>query len=558
MNFMRAMMIAVVLSVAVGCGSQRDAQSPLAFVPADTPYVIANLEGVPTRVSEPWFALLEPFHALYSRLLADVRNDTASRLGQETGGRLLPLLELLEGRLGAEGLEELGIARDGLIALYGVGTVPVLRAELRDEAAFRRAIEGIQDAAGASISVEEVAGQAYWRVPSRDVSVPELIFAVLSGHVVASLDFGPQGPPLAVLFGLQRPAHSLLASGELETLNAEYGLSPYGTLLIDTRRLAGLLRSPPGRDGVATGIGALLSPACQRELVTVAEALPRVVSGYHRLSSDRAVVRSVIELRSDLAAELEALAAPVPGLGDSSRHPLEFGIGVHPDKLAAFLGNRAAAVAAAPYRCEWLAGLNTDRAALRLAPFYMAAGWFRGFRLIVQELVWEGSEPEELEAALVLASPNPNGLIGLAQGFLPQLAGLDLRPGNEPQPVALGAFGAVLPAVARQPYIAVGEQAIGIAVGEKARAQLNDWLAATGTLPPPMLHVAYDGAVYGRLTDRLDAVAAAVGVKVAPPTSLQQGVDDAVDQLWRSVERVEFDVVATARGLEIREQWILK
>ena len=559
MNLSRTLALAILLSLTAACGSKPDEDSPLAFVPADTPYVLANLEGVPEKVSDPWFALQEPLNTAYGEFLATVRNDAANRPGPGSGERLLPLLELFDGKLSAQGFEAMGFRRDGLGALYGVGMVPVLRLELADEQAFRGLIAEIEQRRGEVIPVAEIDGQSYWRVASTEQHLPELVFAVVGKHLVVTLDFGAKGPPLPALLGLQRPEHSLLDSGELQSLNEEYGFTPYGTLLIDTRRLMGLLAGDAA-GSVLRGAGVQMAPACRRELAAVAEALPRLVSGYDDLSAERAQVRMVAELRPDLAAGLRPLAAPVPGLGGDERLPFDFGVGIHLDKLAEFLQARAAAVAAAPYRCPWLAPLNSGGNAQQLAPLYMAAGWFSGARLALSELRWEGREPEAIAGVLVVASPNPAALIGMAQGFLPQLAGLDLSPGSEPQPVDTGAWGAMLPAAAGQPYIAVGPQALGVAVGEGAPAQLTRRLAAAVPEVPPLLHIGYDGDQYGALLENLGAMAedAADTPPEARALARMQFFEDALREIWRGVDRVEFDVLVTERGLEIREQLTLK
>jgi hypothetical protein len=439
---------------------------------------------------------------------------------------------------------------------------PVLRVELADEQAFRGLIAELEQRRGEVIPSAEIDGQQYWRVASTEQHLPELVFAVVGKHLVVTLDFGAKGPPLAALLGLQRPQHSLLDSGELESLNEDYGFTPYGTLLIDTRRLLGLLGGDDGEGaaGVLNNAGVQMTPACRRELATAAEALPRLVSGYDELSAERAQVRMVAELRPDLAAGLRPLAAPVPGLGGDERLPFDFGVGIHLDKLAEFLQVRAAAVAAEPYRCPWLAQLNSGSNAQQLAPLYMAAGWFSGARLALSELQWQGREPEVIEGVLVLASPNPAALIGMAQGFLPQLAGLDLRPGSGPQALDPGALGAMFPAAAGQPYIAVGAQAIGVAVGADAPAQLSERLGAAAPEVPPLLHIGYDGAQYGALSGNFGAIAEDAAGAAPDRQALTQVrfFEDALAEIWRRVDRVEFDVFVTERGLEIREQLTLK
>src|SRR5690606_35427731 len=112
---------------------------------------------------------------------------------------------------------------------------------------------------------------------------------------------------------------------------------------------------------------------------------------------------------------------------------------------------------------EWLTSLNAGGNAQQLAPLYMAAGFVTGMRMTLSDVRWAGQMPESVSGALVAASPNPTGLVGMAQGFLPQLASLQLRPGGEPQQLDLGPMAALVPGQSA-PYIAMSEQGLGLAV----------------------------------------------------------------------------------------------
>ncbi|TAL04993.1 MAG: hypothetical protein EPO03_09415 [Porticoccaceae bacterium] len=580
MPITRSILLSLTLAAALtitGCG-RKDKDTPLAFVPADTAYVIADLKPVPDAVSKAWFDLLKPLNAALGESVTALRAELAAH-PDAAAEKLLAMMTLAEGRLSIEGIEKMGIRRDALAAVYGVNLLPVLRIELADPDAFRAFIADLEKQRGGPLPVAELDGHKYWRVELR-AGMPALVVAILDKHLVATLDAGAKGPPLAEQLGLKRPAHSLLDSGELAQINRDYGFGPHGTFLFDNKRLAGALLAGEGRDaGFASLLaarGKALSPACRRELAGFADAVPRVVGGYDKLEAKAMAMTSIVELRPDLLQGLLPIAAPVPGLGGAGDGKgIDFGFGAKLDKLAEFLQARATAINTTPYQCEWFAALNTGSGAFaqQLAGLYMAAGWFSGARIALTDLKWAGEKPEAVAATLVIASPNPAGLIGMAQGFVPQLAGLNLSPTAEPQPLDLGPLaGGALPAASRAAFIAVREGGIGIAIGADAKQSVLAHLTAEPAAPPPLTHIGYDGAVYSLLMRKLAAMtqslsAAARQAEAAAHPDSVPGPDvdkamipitTALNNLSAGIDRVASDVIVTERGMEIRQQMTLK
>ncbi|MFZ5653403.1 MAG: hypothetical protein ACOY42_03245 [Pseudomonadota bacterium] len=580
MKISRSLPLSLTLAAALaltGC-SRQDQDTPLAFVPADTAYVFASLEPIPAAVSEAWFDLLKPLNAALGESVAALRAELAAH-PDAAAEKLLAMMTLVEGRFSVEGMEKMGIRRDALAAIYGVNLLPVLRIELADPDAFLAFIADVEKRRGSSLPVMEIDGHQYWRVELQ-AGMPSLVIAIVDNHLVVTLDAGAEGPSLAEQLGLKRPEHSLLESGELAQINRDYGFGPHGTFMLDNRRLAGALVAGEGRDtgfdSLLAARGKTLSPACRRELAGFAGAVPRVVGGYEALEAKAMAVTSVVELRPDLLQGLLPIPAPVPGLGGAGQgEGIDFGFGAKLDKLAEFLQARATAINAAPYECEWFAALNIGSGTLarQLAGLHMAAGWFSGARVALTDLKWAGEKPEAIAAALVIGSPNPAGLIGMAQGFLPQLAGLNLSPSAEPQPLDLGPLaGGALPAVSRAAFIAVREGGIGIAIGSDAKQSVLTHLNAQPAALPPLLHIGYDGAIYSLLMHKLEettrslsAMARAAQAAAHPDSTPGPDVDKAtapvraaLNNLSAGMDRVAGDIVVTERGIEIRQQMTLK
>jgi hypothetical protein len=60
MNFRQLSITLLSAFLLVACGKKDDPDAPLAFVPADTPYVYANLEPAPEKTVEAWLRLIAP------------------------------------------------------------------------------------------------------------------------------------------------------------------------------------------------------------------------------------------------------------------------------------------------------------------------------------------------------------------------------------------------------------------------------------------------------------------------------------------------------------------
>src|SRR5690606_38192301 len=133
------------------------------------------------------------------------------------------------------------------------------------------------------------------------------------------------------------PDNSIADTGELGALAKKYGFTPYGLGLVDVRRIAGTFLDKPS--GVNESLLALmehdhseLSDVCRDEIRQVAALVPRLVTGYTEMTAERIRSNSVFELRSDIAAGLQTITAPVPGLGQP--HGGLFSFGVSFDLLA--------------------------------------------------------------------------------------------------------------------------------------------------------------------------------------------------------------------------------
>lgn len=553
-----------------------DPTLPLSFVPADSAYVFANFEPLPRAELDRWSALFDPIESGYRETMARARAHLAKEAkdgeSAEKVQRLLSVLELFDDKMSWDGWERVGFTRDLRMAFYGVDLLPVLRVELGDPDRLRAFIAEIETRAGETLPVAQLDGLDYWRF-APDADKPfALVMAIIDRHLVVAFDAGADVVPLPVLLGLQRPARSMVDSGELAALNAAEGFGPHGTFLADARRAAGSLLGSEGSDTwftrMAAAKGEAITPACRSEFAAIAATTPRLLGGYTAIEGGVIDSRTLLEMRGDLATAFAAITAPVPGLGrDDGSALMDIGFGIRLDKLAEFIQAQAAAINAAPYQCEALAKLNEGAREVgsQVAGLYMAAGWFTGLRTTLNGFDWPdgASQPTRIEGSLLVASPNPSALIGMLRGFVPQLADLNLVAGAAPQPLALGELGVPMAAQMPPTWAAMSDSALGLGFGEPGASLLSASLAQPPADPAPLLFASYSGRFYGDLNRRVEAMMKQVQSRAgdedaertdaAAMAHILEPMSSSVNELYAAFDRTSLWVMATTRGLEFRQ-----
>jgi hypothetical protein len=576
-------LIAVVLAVAVAAGAgwylwlrdgaQRPghvevelvvaADAPLAFVPADTPFVFANLAPPPAEMVEHWERQMAQMADAWSAQFEMMRETFGS---QGSDPRLTAVLDELEqilvGRSPREIGATLGIGFDAHAAIYGLGVVPVLRIELADPGALRDLVARLEAAAGEPLAQAEVDGQPYWLFGPGDGPFSG-VAAIVDRHLVASL--APRDDPAALrqVFGLDRPRQSLADSGELQALNRQFGYSPFFSGYLHSVRLLDAVTGPasPLERALLAAAEAekpVLDPTCAAEWRALAGAWPRWSIGYSQVGGQRIDTLSVLETRPTIAAALQKLRAPIPGLAaigpDVVAH---FGLGLRLGALPEVVSSFADAIRAEPWRCDSLAPLNemAAQAQQQIAnpALYATAPMVSAFHVALTELDLSDFDKPKFRGWLAFGSDNPAGLLGMGQMVAPQLATLQLSSDGTPQPLPANPAWPV-----DQPlHVAMGERALAISVGAGEERRLAAALAIDPARQP-LLSGGVDSRVYQMIGEQIGKAAAAAPGQT--PEQQARALRDAerMQRLYAAAfDRLDFRVEFTARGIEFSQQTLL-
>ncbi|HET9034204.1 MAG TPA: hypothetical protein VFN25_15025 [Dokdonella sp.] len=551
MSNYRSILLVIVL-LATACSRPPDENAPLAFVPSDTPFVMANSEPMPEANVEMWARQMQgvwpSMVGLYDDMLSkipDTSEPEAARFKQVTQA----ILDEIRQRDTPAKWAEVGFSAKSLGALYGVGMIPVLRVELGDPDKFRAMVARVEAKAGAKLGTSHVDDQPVWTLRTGKA---EGLMAIEDQHLVIA--FLPDNADNALrrrVLGLDRPKKSLAETGGLDNLNKAEGYLPFGSGWIDFTRLVALIDTDPGYSAIAQMAADTpknLDATCRSEYTALAARAPRIVLGYTRLEGRHMTFSGRLDLDTKLAQAFVKLSSPPPGSAAPSSALYDISLSLPVLKIKDFLIERSNAIVDAPFQCPALASLNevATKAKLRLRQFVPPPlSDFTGLRLMVNRLdIPENGNPD-VSAAVLIGSSNPMGMIGMAQLVAPTLRDFKLALDGKPVDLPAGIFpnqAGYAPAM----QVAASESAVVIGIG--ADIDLAAFISADTATDGQLMRAVYSGKFYDMLDSMLTRFSAMMPENQRA-TIEQQKTLNALYARW--IDRIEVRVNATAKGIEM-------
>jgi hypothetical protein len=371
-------------------------------------------------------------------------------------------------------------------------------------------------------------------------------------------------PQLRQLLGLTLPDKSIAATSILADLAKKYRYTGHylgyfdtgnfaETLLDELSELNSTVLARSGFDSRA------LSETCKQDIRQLAGVAPRVVFGYEEIGEELVSGNVVVELREDLTAALQSVAAVVPGLGAEQDGLLSFGLSANLPKWREFFSARLDALQKDPYECEYLErvqeGADQARALLN-QPLPPVVYGIRGFNAVLESLskfdFANPQAPKQLDGSLVLAVDDAPSLVAMGALFSGELANLDLKPNG----VAVELKLQQLDGVAAGTFVALQDDALAIAFGDGAKTRAGQALKAKMASPPPVFAMSMDSKRYYEfVASNLESAPVdddAEGKSMSPEAI--KATRDMLRILGETYERVSTDARFTERGLEIRSR----
>jgi hypothetical protein len=485
----------------------------LAHAPADTAYVFAALEPIPTEITAAYIARFQPVLNVLTEKVSEFQAeyDTGEHKGEQAAELITAVLEELGGNLGPEGLGNLGIDIQAHHVFYAMGVFPVMRVGLEDAGKLRAAIARIETKMGFTIPVEELNGDNYWRVAEDDSPVGVYIAILNQQLAISVFPVSAEDKLLASFLGQEMPTSSLAASNALAIMNSQKGYTGYGSGMIDFQKLANEILNTDSATHSYLGEDlpfdvASFDAVCVAEATAMLAKAPRLTAGTTKITANELGFRTELEIEGALASSLAALISDTPAAAESDSL-FAASIALKVGKARTFLLEKASAISASPYQCSELQDLN--QAAVELAaqlniPMPPMVNNLMGIRVQMDELDLTNDIPQG-SGLLALHVDKPEMFVGMASMMVPGFDELDLP--NQSEPVKIPEE--VTHMNDLDIWALMGDEAIGVSLGEDNAKNLGAFMRTKSENDGTFFSLSYDiarqmeieAAIMGKMAD---------------------------------------------------------
>lgn len=471
----------------------KDKDAPLAFVPADTPYVVANLDVLDEGTRK---ALLAQTNAQLPAQLVQLKSaaDDMADKDPDTARLLKAVIAELDGKTIEQFAQNAGLNIKGRSAFYGLGLSPVIRFELIDAKAFDAFVGRLETAYGKPFDTATVGGQSYRKRVSAETGT-QVVIAVVGKQAVAALL--PTDAPEATLrlaLGLDRPSKNLQDDGRLEKLAKAKDYQPWAIGQLDLVRLlplaAGgkdpmfnaLRKARAATESAKTGEPVTsqlqVAPSCEGEAARIAARVPSVSFGYTKLDEKHQNLRWDVALADDITKAFAGLKVELPGLGAAGTAPFDVSLALPVAQLRTFWSAQAEAVASKPFTCQSLTDLNDGFVKIGTLSQQAAVppiGDLLGLRVALDSFEAGNADGiPKFSGRVLIGTSNPTALLAMSQMVASGLAQLKLT--TDGKPVALPPD--VTAPLGSPVWAAMGPKALALAIGAGEDSKLGDMLNA--------------------------------------------------------------------------------
>lgn len=471
-----------------------------AYVPQDAIMFFGGLEAVALKDMLDVFLVDDHFikQVNWDEVGAQANADANAPPGARfMGGLQLQYLKSL--RDTAQTTSVLGVGEKLDSVMYTVGMIPVFRVKLEDPAAFTAFLDAAEQTAqviGEKRSIDSISYRAFSldKPDAEKKSNADIVAAIVDGYGIFTISTPlDRESNLRLALGMEKPATSLSVAS-VEQVRKAYNFHPsfigyvdhreimrgltqengnaFGRMLDSIREAAGASRAgqmdadaqagteASQADEGGDGLAAIRTPACQQELMAIAETWPRSVFGYTKFETKARPVQLnfLATIESNDAETLDQLRKlrgflPATLREDGNRPLFGLGIGLNASALAPVMDSITQNFMQKSYQCDPLKNMQQSFVQSGSA---MAVGMFSGmFSAVkgVSAIVFDvqgqvdpsnpASGIQGIDAFIAITSDNPLAVLNAAKSMAPPLAEvevpLDGSPGILPFPMPGGA-----------------------------------------------------------------------------------------------------------------------
>ena len=543
----------------------------LSQVPADTPYFFGNFERSPEPVVDAWMQRAEPMLTRVQEELTRQQQMLADsgEAPDDDDRLLLALLQELDGKLNADGLQSLGIDLRPWQAVYGIGAFPVIRTTLADADALRQTVARIAENAGRANTRQSLNDAEYWRFTLDDTDMAFYAAILDDQFVVSLMPEAAEAEWLPRLLDQGVPDRAVDVA-TLQQIAADYSHLPYSSGYLDITAMVEEFINPEsttyGYIAAMSDDWTAPSDQCAHDMRRIAAKMPRMTAGATVVETDRLGNRFDLDLSPELATGLSQITVEMPPATAEAGDLMSLSIGLSVAYLRDFLVEQLSGLEQQPFECEWFLeanqGAQEARGQLQQPLMPMIAN-LRGIRLGLDSIsMADTGVPTSGRGVMAIQMDQPQMLVGMAQMFLPQLAEMNLQPNADPVQLPeelAGTTGAPT-------YLAVGDKAVGVSVGEGEQSGLLEFLnqptAGDGTVVSFSYNPARMAEIEAAFDDSVMAFAEddeSLSDEERAEIEAMQSLSEDVNRAWNEqLERISGDVRVTDRGLTMTQDIVAK
>ena len=475
-------------------------------IPADTPYVLANIELPPPELINPKIeAQFERGMKALDEVLPTYSVESGSPYESRSQGEqlFLAMFEEVRGARSFEDLERLGLNMRGHFSIYGMGLFPVLRMDLSSGERFEALVQRVEARYGEQLPTRTLDDLTFRYYGDEHFRVPMIVTD--SEMIVGFSPTGFSDEMVRYATGKKALTASMYEDNRLLALNEQYGWLPYSSGYVDTVALTEALLKIDSTSLNARSLASIaddlptVTPACREEYRALARSAPRAVFGTTELTRTRSGATFGLEVINGLPQRLQAIKASSPGYGteavDNALLAVTLGFGVDP--LLNALRDEAERLAGDPFRCEDLTWINQSA-----EQFYFGVGMIPapmrsmlGTSLVISNIDVDlpTSRVNDFQAMMVMNSSNPQSLFEALRLVLSDiLTGVQLKPDRQPVAVTLPPnVMSSMPGLPT-PMLMMSQQALSLSFGAPMQTQAEELIGQISQAPNPLLSIHYD------------------------------------------------------------------
>lgn len=534
------------------------------FVPADTPYLAAAMEGAPEEIMEKFLQSSKPTIMSMQNALSqtdkpvdtagdDSNSDSVTEVTFDLKAFGASLLEQYANNMSVEGLKNLGLDPSAKSVIYGLGPFPVVRMSISDQQKLRNVLNRAFTAGGETPPEKELNGRKYWQVGDQKVSAivsigdTEVSFAFIATSMLEET--------LPNILGQSRPDNAMNLSSEMTKFNQKHSYTNYSSgwlkpesfvnlFLNDSSSAANSLRELLEIDA------ATITPVCKSEFTAMAATIPLLHFGTNKVDQNEMIVSMGIDLKADTAKQLQQLTVANTLNSSYSGSFIGFGFAMDIAKLREWLLTTTKERIDSPYKCEQLAGLNSMYSTAyenlnRPPPPFLDKLFGSAFSAEEFDfgMALPGSQSQfKNKFLLSILTGSPEALVGMGQMFMPELADLSLTPGGDPQEVDLGDMAAGQGPV----WAAMSDSALGVAMGEGMNTKLSAFLSSGNSKDGEFITMGMNSELFVKLQESL--------AHMVPEEDMSKANFAGMEALAALYESVFLKVSMTDTGIVLEQQ----